>query len=304
MTERPPQDRNSRPGQNYNRNGSGGRPQGQPYQRFNRNDRNDQGPGGYRKKTSGIKEFALPTGTIVYILDIMEHGSPSSQRGQATPIIQAIETPGFNLFEMSYNRSQEIRVQEKVVIDNMGSSKIGKVRRRLKYQGLTQTAKDLLLSTLELHVTDSEQLYLAFLNNAQSLTKKRHQLNLLPGVGEKLMWDILKERETKKFESFDDFDTRVKVKIKSLIAKRILNEIIDDEQKHYLFVKRRSEAPETQSSQEGYQDRPRGDGGSYGNRPRGDGGSYGSRPRSDGGYGDRSRRPSGGSSDGYQPKRF
>jgi len=300
MTERPPQNGN-RPGQNYNRNRSGGSG-GRPPQRFNRN---DQGSGGYRKKTSsGFKEFALQTGTIIYVLDIMEHGNPSSQRGQVTPIIQAIETPSFNLFEMSYNRGQELRVQEKVVIDNTPNCKVGRARRRLKYHGLTQTAKDLLQSTIELHFADAEPLYVAFLNNAQSLTKKRHQLNLLPGVGEKLMWDILKERETKKFESFDDFDNRCKMKVKGLIAKRILNEIIDDEQKHYLFVKRRSEAPESQSSPGGYQDRPRGDGGSYGNRPRGDGGSYGGRPRGEGGYGDRPRRPSGGSSDGYHQKRF
>ena len=47
-----------------------------------------------------------------------------------------------------------------------------------------------------------------------------------------------------------NFDERIKTihNIRNLMSKRILNEIIDDEEKHYLFVKRRKEKPPQQGS--------------------------------------------------------
>lgn len=189
------------------------------------------------------REFSLPSGTVIYILDVLEHGHTSQGRSGQFPLVQAIETPNFNLFELSYKRGSVIKLQDKVVLGP--SSVVGKVRKRLKYHKLTQTGKDLLQSTIEIHLEESEALYLTFLNTAGPITTKRHKLNLLPGVGQKLLWEIIDQRNKVPFESFTDFDERIKSvhNIKNLIAKRILNEIIDDEEKHYLFVKRRKPKP-------------------------------------------------------------
>ena len=35
-------------------------------------------------------------------------------------------------------------------------------------------------------------------------------LHLLPGIGKKLMWEVLTEREKKPFESFADISQRIK----------------------------------------------------------------------------------------------
>jgi len=199
----------------------------------NRNDRN------YKSKDyNKPKEFSLPSGTVIYIIDILEHGHISNGRSSQFPIVQAIETPNFNLFELSYKRGAEIKLQEKIVLGP--TSVVGKVRKRLNYHKLTQTAKDLLQSTIELHVINSELLYVTFLNTAGPITTKRHKLSLLPGVGQKLLWEIIDQRNIKLFESYADFDGRIKSlhNISNLISKRILNEIIDDEEKHCLFVKR------------------------------------------------------------------
>ncbi len=204
----------------------------------NRNDRNYKSSH-YKKP----KEFALPTGTVIYILDVLEHGHIRDGRSGKFPLVQAIETPDFNLFELSYKRGAEIKLQDKVVLGP--NSVVGKVRKRLKYHKLTQTSKDLLQSTIEMHIEDSEQLYLIFLNTAGPITTKRHKLSLLPGVGQKLLWEIIDHRNKTLFESYKDFDERIKSinNVKNLISKRILNELIDDEAKHYLFVRRRRPKP-------------------------------------------------------------
>jgi putative nucleotide binding protein len=204
----------------------------------NRNNRNYKSPQ-FKKP----REFALPTGTVIYILDILEHGHIKDGRSGQFPLIQAIECPEFNLFELSYKREADIKLQDKIVLGP--DSVVGKVRQRLKYQQLTQTSKDLLSSTLELHVEDSEQYYLEFLNTAGPITTKRHKLSLLPGVGQKLLWEIIEQRNKVPFKSYVDFDERIKSihNVKTLIAKRILNELIDDESKHYLFVKHRQPQP-------------------------------------------------------------
>ncbi len=200
----------------------------------NRNNRNYKGSH-YKKP----REFSLPSGTVIYILDVLEHGHISQGRSGQFPLVQAIETPDFNLFELSYKRGAEIKLQDRVVLGP--DSIVGKVRKRLKYHKLTQTGKDLLQSTIEMHLEESEPLYVTFLNTAGPITTKRHKLNLLPGVGQKLLWEIIDHRNKVPFESYKDFDEQIKSihNIKNLIAKRILNEIIDDEEKHYLFVKRR-----------------------------------------------------------------
>ena len=164
-----------------------------------RQQRDHRGKGKFNKYQKGSREFSLPQGTVVYILDILEHGHVDRQQRNSTPIVQAIETPGFNLYEMYYNKSQELKVQEKVILTKDTGSKVGKVKRKLKYHGLTRTSKELLQSTIELHLDDREDLYVTFLNKAESITTKRHQLNLLPGVGQKLMWEIINQRQKKPF---------------------------------------------------------------------------------------------------------
>jgi putative nucleotide binding protein len=64
-----------------------------------------------------------------------------------------------------------------------------------------------------------------------------HQIELLPGVGKKHMWEIINAREEKPFESFEDLKKRVKLipDPEKLIIKRILEEM-EGEEKHRLFV--------------------------------------------------------------------
>ena len=62
---------------------------------------------------------------------------------------------------------------------------------------------------------------------------------MLPGLGKKILFEILEERKKKPFESFKDISDRVPFlkHPEKLIAKRIEQELSDPNQKYYLFVR-------------------------------------------------------------------
>ena len=64
-----------------------------------------------------------------------------------------------------------------------------------------------------------------------------HALKLLPGIGQKHMWEILDAREKQKFGKFQDIADRTSISNPpKLIAQRIIKEL-QREAKYYLFSK-------------------------------------------------------------------
>ena len=75
---------------------------------------------------------------------------------------------------------------------------------------------------------------------------KRHQIELLPGMGKKHMLQLIKEREKEPFKSFEDIKTRVHSvpdPIHSMV-KRIMEELEGQDIKYYLFVRPPSQEKE------------------------------------------------------------
>jgi putative nucleotide binding protein len=65
-----------------------------------------------------------------------------------------------------------------------------------------------------------------------------HSVELLPGIGKKLMWDILEERRKAPFTSFQDIAERTQIRApKEIIVKRILMEL-SAEDKYNLFTRK------------------------------------------------------------------
>ena len=101
---------------------------------------------------------------------------------------------------------------------------------------LTATAR----TELEFVITDlvkkNEPRFVEFFNKAQPLTTRMHQLELLPGLGKKHMWEIVEKRRDKNFESFADIKSRVKLMPdpEKTVVKRILLEI-QGKEKHKIF---------------------------------------------------------------------
>ncbi|GAG77370.1 unnamed protein product, partial [marine sediment metagenome] len=89
----------------------------------------------------------------------------------------------------------------------------------------------------EKQVLNFEEEFINFFNNSTSITPRMHALKLLPGIGQKHMWEIIETRERQKFVTFEDISDRTSISAPAkLIAQRIIKELQRDV-KYYLFSK-------------------------------------------------------------------
>lgn len=126
---------------------------------------------------------------------------------------------------------------ERVYIGRGERDKIHFIKQRIKYAELTNFASTELEHVVRELVKAQEKRFLEFFNKAESLTTRQHQLELLPKIGKKLMWEILEERKKAPFQSFEELRTRVKnlPNPESIIVDRLLSEV-KGESKYYLFT--------------------------------------------------------------------
>ena len=173
------------------------------------------------------------------VLDVLMKGHPADPRPvfKREPIIQAVGVSQFKLLEL-IPKSLEIQIHENVYIGDGEREKIERVKRRISYEELTQTARIELPFVVEQLVAEKEQEYVQFFNKSISITPKLHMLHLLPGIGKKLMWEILEEREKKPFENFADISHRIKSipHPEKMVANRILEELQDPNVKYHVFT--------------------------------------------------------------------
>ncbi len=174
------------------------------------------------------------------ILDFLPNGYPFDTRPsfKKTPIAQAIGKKYFSLLELVPKREVFLQLHEDVYIGEGKREKIHHIIGKITSEKLTTTANEELKHVVKETVDNDEKRFVDFFNNAQSLTTRMHQLELLPGLGKKHMWEILEARKEKPFESFEDLKKRVKLmpNPKTAIIKRILKELTGKE-KHCIFVR-------------------------------------------------------------------
>jgi len=173
-----------------------------------------------------------------YILDFLPHGYLTETRPQfmRKPIAQAIGEDFFMLLELMPKPYVSLIPGERVFIGKGFREKIDRIVRRLNYDDLTTFAKDELPKIVERIVKERENKFIEFLNNAPPLTTKMHSLELLPRIGKKTMWLIIKEREREPFKSYEDFEKRTGISnIVGILTERILTELKGNE-RYYLFT--------------------------------------------------------------------
>jgi putative nucleotide binding protein len=191
--------------------------------------------GGPRKKKQFIKKFRE-----IIILDLLMHGHPEEDKPSwaKTPVAQVLTFPDFVLYEVKVNKNSEIMVQEQKTYEEfLNEDKLKEVLKKIDYKDLTSTSKALILPILEKEVLKYEEEFINFFNNSTSITPRMHALKLLPGIGQKHMWEILEARERQKFGTFQDIADRTSISNPAkLIAQRIIKELQRDV-KYYLFSK-------------------------------------------------------------------
>jgi len=170
------------------------------------------------------------------VLDFLPYGYPMSKR--MSPIAQAVGEKTFVLLELIPRRGITLAPKEKVYIGSGKRDKIYYIAGRLSKEKLTETAKIQLQEFVEEVVAEQEKKFVDFFNNAQAINTRLHQIELLPGFGRKHTKEVLKEREEKPFESFEDIKKRATSlpDPKKAIEKRIMEELLE-RQRFNLFVK-------------------------------------------------------------------
>lgn len=195
----------------------------------------------YRRRDSGGKKQFIKKFRELIILDILLHGHPEEDKPSwsKTPLAQVITFPDFVLYEVKINRDSNVKVQEKNTYEEfIKQNKLGDVIKKIDYKDLTNTSKALIQPILEQEVLTYEEEFINFFNNSTSITPRMHALKLLPGVGQKHMWDILEARNRQKFTTFQDISDRTSISNPAkLIAQRIIKELEREGVKYYLFSK-------------------------------------------------------------------
>lgn len=190
---------------------------------------------GPRKKKQFIKKFRE-----IVILDLLLHGHPEEDRPSwaKTPITQVLTFPDFVLYEVKINKNSDLKIQEQKTYEGfLNEDKLREVLKKIDFNDLTSTSKALIHPILENEVLKYEEEFINFFNNSTSITPRMHALKLLPGIGQKHMWEILEARERQKFVTFQDISDRTSISNPAkLISQRIIKELQRDV-KYYLFSK-------------------------------------------------------------------
>jgi len=180
-----------------------------------------------------------PKEEYAVVLDFLQHGYPFDNRPshKKTPIAQAIGKENFTLLELVPKVGVFLQPYEEVYIGSEKREKIHHISGKLPFDKLTSTANAELKHVVEDLVVKNESKFIDFFNKAAPLTTRMHQLELLPGLGKKHMWEIIEERKDKPFESFINLKSRVKLMPdpKTIVMKRVLSELMGKE-KYRLFV--------------------------------------------------------------------
>ena len=176
---------------------------------------------------------------VARVLDYLPYGrAPDSRSYQKQPLVQAVGEANFVLMEMTPKAGVVPAAGTRVYIGSGERDVIDHVNRRIDYSELSNSAKLELPFETQKVVLDNEARFIRFFNEAGPLTTRMHTLELLPGIGKKLMWAVLNERKKGPFKSFKDLMDRVKGLHypEKLIAKRVEDELMDDRIKYRVFT--------------------------------------------------------------------
>ncbi len=170
------------------------------------------------------------------ILDYLPCGYPLEKK--MMPLAQAIGQKTLVLLQLVPRRGVSLQPKEKVYIGEGKRDKVYYIAGRLQREDLTEEAKMQLNDFVKEVVGIREKEFIEFFNNADAVNTRLHQLELLPGFGKKHTQEILKAREEKKFESFEEIKKRIPSlpDPKKAVEKRIIQELTEME-RHNLFTR-------------------------------------------------------------------
>ena len=169
------------------------------------------------------------------VLDYLPNGYPLE--GKMMPIAQAVGEVSLVLLELVPRKGMPLEVGEKVYIGEGKRDKVYYILGRMKKDKVTETSKENLKKFIEKIVKENEERFVNFFNKAESINKRIHQIELLPGIGKKYVKEIINQRNIKPFGSFEDMKKRITHLPfpERSIERRIIQELTEDE-RYRLFT--------------------------------------------------------------------
>jgi putative nucleotide binding protein len=171
----------------------------------------------------------------VIVLDFLSRGHAAGRR---EPIAQVLGEKYFSLLEIVVKKETNLKSGDKLYIGEGKRDDVDHIKRRITTKDLTTFARSELPYLVEKLVNENEKKFVDFFNNSRPISTRLHQLELLPGVGKKHMWDIINEKKKSPFKDFEDIKQRIKLMPdpKASIVKRILEELEGENIRYRLFV--------------------------------------------------------------------
>jgi putative nucleotide binding protein len=174
-----------------------------------------------------------------YVLEYLPHGRAGAPRTSHSTqgVLQVIGEEYFTLLEASPLPGHEYNLKDRLFVGKGDRANVGHILGRISYEELYSAGKAELQSVIELIVQNNEKRFVDFINDSVSLTPRMHSLELIPGIGKRLMFQILDLRERFPFESFEDLKERANLSDPvKLIGRRVMKEL-SEEQKYYIFTR-------------------------------------------------------------------
>jgi putative nucleotide binding protein len=177
----------------------------------------------------------------VYVLDYLPKGRGDVPPHKRKPVVYGIGENQFTFLELIPRPNNNFTTGERIYVgkDAEKRKKIEKIKGRVNYEDLTSTAHGELPYVILDIVHNLEERFIKFFNEASAISTRYHVLELLPGLGKKMMHEILDERKKKLFSSFEEMQERIDFlrAPDKLISKRVELELTDPQQKYRIFTR-------------------------------------------------------------------
>jgi len=174
----------------------------------------------------------------VRVLDFRTKQRSTTVRGKRGIILTTIGETKFTLLEVLGVEGSTFEVGERIDVSRESRSKVSSVLGKLEYERIPSSARDEIPDIVREIVEDSEERFVAYINRAEPLTPRTHALEIIPGVGRRLLKVIVDERAKSPFTSYADVEERTGLKDPVMrIVQRIIDEITGVTRMN-IFVKR------------------------------------------------------------------
>jgi len=177
----------------------------------------------------------------IYVLDYLSKGRGDLPPHKRQPIVYGIGESQFTLLDLVPKKDATFNIGERIYVgkDPDKRQKIAKIKGRINFEEMTSTAHGEMPYVLLEMVKNQQERFIKFYNESPAISTRFHVLELLPGLGKKMMHDILDERKKKPFTTYQEMCDRISFlrAPDKLIAKRIELELTDPNQKYRLFTR-------------------------------------------------------------------